>query len=141
MLNTKQEKFVQNLIDGMSQREAYRNAYNAKYKDEAIDSKASALFKTDKVQVRYRELLDKVADKAIMSSKQRMKWLSDVVNGKVKEKHYYFSDDECIEDEREPDINAKIKALDILNKMTGEYIQKVEVGTDKPFEVTIKVVE
>lgn len=141
MLNAKQEKFVQNLIDGMSQREAYRNAYNAKYKDEAIDSKASALFKTDKVQVRYRELLDKVADKAIMSSKQRMKWLSDVVNGKVKEKHYYFSDDECIEDEREPDINAKIKALDTLNKMTGEYIQKVEVGTDKPFEVTIKVVE
>ena len=141
MLNAKQEKFVQNLIKGMSQREAYKDAYNAKYKDEAIDSKASALFNLDKIQVRYRELLDKVADKAIMSAKQRMKWLSDVVNGEVKEKYHYFSDGEYVEDEREADINSKIKAIDTLNKMTGEYIQKVEVGTDKPFEVNIKVVE
>ena len=34
MLTIKQEKFVQNLINGMSQREAYKNSYNAsKMKD------------------------------------------------------------------------------------------------------------
>ena len=138
MLNAKQEKFVQNLIKGMSQREAYKDAYNAKYKDEAIDSKASALFNLDKVQVRYRELLDKVADKAIMSAKQRMKWLSDVVNGKITHTSYDGNGNVY---ENEAYISDKLKAIDTLNKMTGEYIQKVEVGTDKPFEVNIKVVE
>ena len=141
MLNAKQEKFVENLINGMSQREAYKDAYNAKYKDEAIDSKASALFNLDKVQVRYRELLDKVADKAIMSAKQRMKWLSDVVNGNELEECKYYEDGECHVYQKSADLNTKIRALDTLNKMTGEYIQKVEVGTDKPFEVNIKVVE
>ena len=138
MLNAKQEKFVENLINGMSQREAYKDAYNAKYKDEAIDSKASALFKLDKVQVRYSELLDKVADKSIMSAKQRMKWLSDVVNGKITHTSYDGNGNAY---ENEAYISDKLKAIDTLNKMTGEYIQKVEVGTDKPFEVNIKVVE
>lgn len=138
MLNVKQEKFVQNLINGMSQREAYKDAYNAKYKNEAIDSKACALFNTDKVQERYNELLDKAADKAIMSSKQRMKWLSDVINGKVKRTTY---DENGNSYENEAYISDKLKALDTLNKMTGEYTQKVEVGTEKPFEVNIKVVE
>lgn len=146
MLNAKQEKFVQNLIKGMSQREAYKDAYNAKYKDEAIDSKASTLFNLDKVQVRYRELLDKVVDKAIMSAKQRMKWLSDVVNEKVQEKivthHLDIEGNEhTITREYPAELSTKIKAIDTLNKMTGEYVQKVEVGTDKPFEVNIKVVE
>lgn len=138
MLNVKQEKFVQNLINGMSQREAYKDAYNANYKNEAIDSKACALFNTDKVQERYNELLDKAADKAIMSSKQRMKWLSDVINGKVKRTTY---DENGNSYENEAYISDKLKALDTLNKMTGEYTQKVEVGTEKPFEVNIKVVE
>ena len=30
MLTPKQEKFVRNLVSGMSQREAYRNSYNVK---------------------------------------------------------------------------------------------------------------
>ena len=41
MLTVKQEKFVQNLIKGMSQREAYKKAYNAKYKEEVLHVRAS----------------------------------------------------------------------------------------------------
>ena len=38
MLTVKQEKFVQNIIKGMSQREAYKNSYNAtKMKDNSAD--------------------------------------------------------------------------------------------------------
>ena len=37
MLNIKQEKFIQNIIKGMSQRQAYKDAYNANYSDKAID--------------------------------------------------------------------------------------------------------
>ena len=140
MLNAKQEMFVQNLVKGMSQREAYKKAYNAKYKDEAIDSKASVLFNTDKVQERYNELLDKAADKAIMSAKQRMKWLSDVINGKETEESKYYSDGECIVYEKTADLSTKIKALDTLNKMTGEYKTILSGSVELTYEEALKKV-
>ena len=41
MVTPKQERFIQNIIKGMSQREAYRDAYpKNKSKDEVIDVKA-----------------------------------------------------------------------------------------------------
>ena len=52
MLNAKQERFIQNIVKGMSQREAYKDAYKAKYKDEVIDVRACELFNSSKVQVR-----------------------------------------------------------------------------------------
>ena len=135
MLNAKQEKFVQNLIKGMSQREAYKDAYNAKYKDEAIDSKACVLFNTEKVQERYNELLDKAADKAIMSAKQRMKWLSDVVNGNVKHTSYDGNGNAY---ENEAYISDKLKAIDTLNKMTGVYTTKIEGNIGLSYEEALK---
>lgn len=121
MLNAKQENFINNIVEGMSQREAYKKAYNAKYKDDAIDNKASKLFNRDEVQARYKELIGKAQNEAIMTAIERKKWLSKVVNGEVKETYRYFSDGECYENEREADISTKIKAVDTLNKMEGEY--------------------
>ena len=143
MLTAKQEKFVQNLIKGMSQREAYKKAYNAKYKDEAIDSKACALFNLDKVQERYKELIKKSEDKAIMSAIERKKWLTKVINGDIKEESKYYDDHEVVVYEKDADISTKIKALDTLNKMDGEYIEKLKIGSDddKPFEVKVTVIK
>lgn len=142
ILTIKREKYVLNLINGMSQREAYKGAFDAKnMKDATIDKRASELFQKGEVKGRYDELLKEIKNKSIMTAEERQIWLSKVIKGEIKDTYHYFSDGEYIEEEKESDINAKIKALDTLNKMTGEYIQKVEVGTDKPFEVTIKVVE
>ena len=45
MLTPKREKFVRNLADGMTQRKAYRNSFNAeKMKDSTVDRRASELF-------------------------------------------------------------------------------------------------
>lgn len=126
MLNAKQEKFVQNIVKGMSQRQAYKEAYGADYDNAAIDSKASALFNSYKVQDRYKELMDKLEDETIMSAKDRMRWLTKVVNGEVEEEAYYYSDGEKIPYSKTADISTKIKALDTLNKMSGEYVTKVE---------------
>lgn len=121
MLTVKQEKFIQNIIQGMSQREAYKDAYKAKYKDKAIDEKACVLFNSEKVQKRYKELMEQLEDKAIMSAKERMKWLTDVVHGEITEESYYYDDGEKITYTKEADISTKIKAVDTLNKMSGEY--------------------
>ena len=57
-LTPKQEKFIMTLINGMSQRQAYKFAYNCEnMKDTTIDVKACKLFKKDKIQLRYNQLI------------------------------------------------------------------------------------
>ena len=122
-LTPKQEKFIQNIVSGMSQRQAYKDAYNAEnMTDESIDVQASILFNNDKVAIRYKELIEQLEDKAIMTAKERMKWLTDVVKDIQKEKVLI----EDIEVSKTADLNTKMKAIDILNKMSGEYTTKIE---------------
>lgn len=141
MLTIKQEKFVQNLIKGMSQREAYKNSYNAsKMKDEVIDTKASLLFKEDKIRKRYEELTKKLEDETIMSTKERMKWLSKVVNGEIKEIVPMIVTDKdgntkTIEQEVPSKLKVKIIALDTLNKMDNSYKQTIEVHNPQATKV------
>ena len=116
MLTSRQEKFVQNLVKGMTQRTAYKKAYNVKkMKNEAVDSKASTLFKQVKVRQRYKELIKKAENKAVMTAEERMIWLCDVINGNVTENN-----------KKATGVITRIKAMDVLNKMTGEYVTKVE---------------
>ena len=140
MLNVKQEKFIQNIINGMSQRQAYKDAYNAKYSDKAIDEKASTLFNSEKVQKRYKELLKELEDKSIMSAKERMIWLTEVVKGIQLEEDKYFEDGECHVYQKSADLSTKIKALDTLNKMSGEYTTNIKGNLTLTYEDAIKKV-
>lgn len=108
MLTEKQEQFVQNIIAGMNQADAYRSAYpNQRMSDKTVWEAASRLMKNDKVVARLSELRNELAKPSIMSAQKRLEWLTEVING-------------------EEDINAKLKAVDIMNKMQGEYVTKVE---------------
>ena len=63
-LTIKQEIFVQRLIEGYSQREAYKFAYNCeKMKDTTIDVEASKLLANPKVSLRYEELKNELKQK------------------------------------------------------------------------------
>ena len=115
----------------MSQRQAYKEAYNAeKMKDETIDVRACELFNMSKIKVRYQELMEKLEDEAIMTARERMIWLSDVVKGKIKHTSYGGNGEEY---ENEAYISDKLRAIDTLNKMSGEYVTKVEgnIGVTK----------
>lgn len=60
-LTFKQEKYIQELVKGKSQREAYKAAYNTnKMSDKTIDEKASRLLSQGKVRARYNELKQKL---------------------------------------------------------------------------------
>lgn len=123
MLTTKQEKFVQNIVKGMSQRQAYKDAYGATYDDNAIDNNASKMFNSTEVQTRYRELICELEDETIMSAKERMEWLSGVVKDINRDEIYVKNSEgeEVLMGSRNADLNTKIKAIDTLNKMSGEY--------------------
>ena len=80
-LTTKQEIFVQRLIEGNSQREAYKFAYNCEnMKDESIDVEASKLFNSPKIIQRYEELLEEHKQKALYTREEAINdliWLKE----------------------------------------------------------------
>lgn len=68
-LTPKQEAFVQGVVSGLSQREAYVRAYPAaaKWKPETVDSKASHALADGKVRARYEALQAEAARQATLS--------------------------------------------------------------------------
>lgn len=138
-LTPKQERFIQNIVSGMTQREAYKNSYNTEnMKDETIDKEACLLFNSPKIAERYRELMDKLEDESIMSAKERMKWLTDVVKGKVKNTSY---DSNGKSYENEAYISDKLRAIDTLNKMSGEYVNRFEADVNTDVSINIALVD
>lgn len=76
MLTSKQEQFAQNIADGMTQADAYRNAYNAEnMSDNSIWVNASKLTADAKVAVRIKELKDKIAAKKLWTREMGVKAL------------------------------------------------------------------
>ena len=108
-LTPKQERFIQNIVSGMSQRQAYKEAYNVEsMSDEAIDVEACRLFNDTKIALRYRELMDKLEDNAIMTAIEKRRMLKEMAT------------------DINNSVTDRIKAIDTDNKMAGEYITKIE---------------
>jgi phage terminase small subunit len=85
-LTAKQEKYVQGLISGLSQREAYKRAYNTtNWKDESIDQKASVLLKNVKVRSRYDELMSEHKEKALWTREKAVEELLFILDFSKKE--------------------------------------------------------
>lgn len=109
-LTPKQELFVQGIISGLSQRQAYRKAYKAeKMSDETVDSKASELLKNGKVTVRYRELLKEFSNMSLWSREQAFneyEWLKNKARSSIENDGI-----------RQANSNAFLSALDGMNNM------------------------
>lgn len=107
--NVRHEKFAQCIAVGMSQRKAYRTAFpsSEKWKDTTVDCRASELCKNSKVLGRIKELAEEASSKAVMTARERKEWLSALIRNK----------DEA--------TRERLKAVDLLNKMEGDYIERV----------------
>lgn len=127
-LNNNQKLFCQYYVEnGLNGTQAYTKAYKTK-NEETARKNASRLLTNADIRAYISELQAKIEDKAIMSATERMKWLSKVINGEVKEESKYWDDHECIVYEKEADINTKIKAIDTLNKMDNSYQQNIKIS-------------
>lgn len=136
MLTEKQEAFAQNIIMGMSQADAYRNAYNTKkMSDKTVWANASRLINNSKVKARVNELRSQVAQKAIMTAEERLKFLSKVINGEECEVAYaQDAEGNQVEIKQPPSLKTRLNAIDIMNKMQGEYVTKVVGNMDAKLE-------
>lgn len=142
MLTDKQEQFCRNIIEGMSQADAYRNAYpNIRMADKTIQENACRLAKKDAVKARIKELRDALAKPSIMSAQERLEYLTRVINGEQGEKMVQVVDGEPIEVDVPTSLKNKLSAIDIMNKMQGEYVQKVEAEVTNAVNINIELVE
>jgi phage terminase small subunit len=140
MLTPKQEKFVQNIIEGMSQADAYRNSYSAKrMSDKTVWEEASKLMANPKVATRVQELRDQLAKPSIMTAQERLEYLTRVIKGEEPERVVQFVEGEKFEETIPPSIKTRLNALDIMNKMQGEYVQKVEADVKNELTINIEL--
>lgn len=123
--NARYERFAQGIAQGLSQRKAYREAFpnSKKWKDETVDSKACNLAKEDKVSARLQELRDESSSNAVKSTKERKEWLSSII------------------DDVTEDMNTRLKACDMLNKMDGEYTTKIEADVNSDVTINVELID
>lgn len=124
MLTAKQEKFVNCIIEGMSQADAYRSAYNtSRMTDKTVHESASKLMADPKIYARVAELREQLSSKSIMTAQQRMEWLTELINNEL------------------AGTTDRLRAIDIMNKMQGEYVQKVEANVQQEVTINVELVD
>ena len=113
MLTAKQEKFVQNLVKGMTQRQAYKDAYDAEnMQDNSIDTEAWKLTQNPEIAQRYNELIQETVDETVLTVKEKRRMYKEfATDGKLS-------------------MTDRLKAMDQDSKLAGEYTTKVEGNLD-----------
>ena len=122
-LTPKQEKYVQGLVAGLSQRKAYREAYpnSSSWKDATVDNKASAMLREDEILARYNELMNEHKEKALWTREDAvntLKWLLTQSIESVKSEEF---DKGYV---RQGTAGAIINAIQELNKLEDIYPDK-----------------
>ena len=143
-LTANQEKFCQNLLSGMTQREAYIQAgYSQNQAIESIDCNASQLAADTKILHRITELRNMAATPAVLSAQEKRQILADIAranltdfideNGQVRLnskssralKEYYIKT--RVDKFGNPIKTSSVKIIDAIqaiaeeNKMAGHY--------------------
>lgn len=128
------EEYVNNSSNGT---QAYLKAYKTCKKEETAMASASRLLRNVKVLEYINELQEELKEKAIMSAEERMIWLAKVVKGDIKHISYDGNGNSY---ENEAYISDKMKAIDIMNKMTGEYTTNIKGNVSLSYEQALKKV-
>ena len=118
--NSRYEAFAQGLFAGKSQRVAYRDAFPnaANWKDKTVDNRAYELANTGEIKGRLADLKNASASPLILDRQGRMLILTDMANN----------------EQLTP--KARLQAIDILNKMCGDYTQRIEAVVSSDISAT-----
>ena len=124
-LTPKQEKFVQALISGMSQYEAYKEAYNAtRMKDATIYNNAYKLMQNNEILTRYNELLEEHKKKALYT---REEMVNDLIWIKEKAKEDINNNKKGLRQANGTIFINAIKELGELNELYPSKKQDINV--------------
>ncbi|HEY5585698.1 MAG TPA: terminase small subunit [Ruminiclostridium sp.] len=139
-LTVKQEKYVQGLFTGLSQREAYKQSYSYKgMTDKTIDEQACRLANDYKLNARLNELKDIVAKKNILTAEWVLNNLRSVAERCMQQEPVYiYENGEKVESgEFKFDSSGANKSLELLGKHLKLFTEKVEsTNTNLNYDMT-----
>lgn len=115
-LNERQKKFAEYYAQCGN---TVQSAIKAGYSENYANSRAHEMLENVGVAEYIKKLTEKAQDARIMTAKERQITLSDMAK------------------DAENAPTDRIKAIDVLNKMTGEYLVKVEAEVDSSITVSI----
>lgn len=143
-ITDKQEKFVQGLLKGLSQRQAYKAAYNTfKMKDKTIDEKACKLLTDSKVKTRYEELNSKLLKnaekKAIATAEDVLRYLTKVMYGEETEEIIagLNNDGDANRILKKVAPKDRIKAAELLGKRYALFNENLNINGNINAKVTL----
>ena len=129
-LTIKQEIFIQRLIEGYSQREAYKFAYNCEnMKDATIDNNAYKLMQNNEIITRYEELLNELKEKSfytVEKANDDLNWIKE----KAKEDIEYRG-------LKQANANAYINAVKEQISLNGITIKEAKKDIDNTFKIEL----
>jgi phage terminase, small subunit len=116
-LNARQKSFCEFYVASGN---ATESAIKARYSEKTARSIGQRLLTNVDIKKYIKELQEKAKESRILTAREKREWLSEVIkNGNEK-------------------LQDRLKALDILNRMDGDYVEKVqlsgEVKRSNPFE-------
>ena len=109
-LNARQRKFAEYYAQSGN---TVQSAIQAGYSENYANANACKLLENVRVAEYIKQLSDKLKDERIMSAKDRQVALSDIARNDGQ------------------DTSDRIRAIDTLNKMTGEYTVKVDAKVEQ----------
>lgn len=142
MLTQKQEEFAKCIVEGMTNADAYRKCYKTEnMTNDAIYVNASKLLQNTKVALRIKELREQLSKPSILTAQERLEYLTRIIKGEEKELILTVLDGEEKEIGKPIDINTRLKAMDIMNKMQGEYVQKIDANVNADVNISIELTD
>jgi len=107
-LNLRQRKFAEYYAQSGN---IVQSAIKAGYSEKYANADACKILENPRVAEYIREISEKMQDERILTAKERQAILSDIIR-----------------DANHVEPSDRIRAIDVLNKMQGDYISKVEVS-------------
>ena len=140
MLTVKQEKFVQGLFKGLSQREAYKQAYNAEnMQPDTIDKRASEIASKGEIKGRLKELQQEYASENKLTVDWVRNQLIEVAERCLQQKQVLENGEPTGEYKFEH--NGANRSLELLGKHLGMFIEKQEIKLDANISLESKLKE
>lgn len=149
----KQEEFVQKVVQGMPQREAFRSVYKNKMTDAQVDVEASAMLngtgkyaKNPKIHQRFLELnaaaKAKAEKEAVAGAVEVLKYLTSVLRGESRSSIVVVENigdfmSEAREMQKAPDEKERLRAAELLGKRYSLFTDKVQQEIDMDLNITV----
>ena len=128
MLTPKQEKFCQCIVKGMSQTDAYKEAFEIKTaKPESVYTMASRLLRDVKIESRLEELKKGIEKELVYSALESFNKLKEI-------------QELALGNQLKPDLTNALKAEELKGKLAGLYVEKKDITANidsSPFTIEI----